>query len=171
MISNATKETIWALKENEHLKNAQIARRLGISRTKVIEVLKQPKYRNEQLLDSMKEIREEYNQSLLKSLKSDGRTNQIINKILTIVNSDETLNKELQKQGGFRNIMGAMKVIVDTTAKAISNDIEERKILVQERTLELKEKELNARLENPEAFVVPVIINDAPSKGQDEYTN
>ncbi len=124
MITNKTKEAVWMLKENEQLKNTEISRRLGISRGKVIEILKHPKYRNEQLLDSMKEITEEHNKSLLEYLKKDDRPRQIVNKVLDIINDDETLELELKKQGGFRNLVGAMKVVIDNGVSVSRNQRE-----------------------------------------------
>lgn len=118
MISNKTKEVVWALYETEHLTKTEIARRLGISRGKVIEILKQPKYKNEQLLDNINKINAEHNESLLKYLRKDDRPRQILDKVLDIINDDVRLEAELSKQNGFRNIVGAMKIVIDTGATA-----------------------------------------------------
>ena len=40
-------------------------------------------------------------------------------------------------------------------------DIQQQQLELQIRTLELKEKELNARMDNPEAFVQSIILNDS----------
>lgn len=69
-------------------------------------------------MDTISEIQEEKNESLLDALRNDQRPKQIMNKILDILNDDEQLERELKKQQGFRNVVGAMKVIIDTGVTA-----------------------------------------------------
>lgn len=137
MISNKTKETVWMLKEKKHLSNTEIARRVEISRGKVIEILKHPKYKNEQLMDSIEEIDKEHNESLLKMLRNDDRPRQIVNKILDIINDDKQLETEL-KRGGFRNVVGAMKVVIDNNI-SLSRDQREQDKANQDNMLNTTE--------------------------------
>ena len=171
MISNKTKEAVWILKENEHLSNVDISRRLGISRGKVIEILKHPKYKNEQLLDSMKEIQQEHNESLLKMLRKDDRPRQIVDKILSKLNSEDILDAELKK-GGFRNVVGAMKVVIDNGI-ALSRDNREAQKAEQEKILNTTEIQ-NDNFENaimefvkerkidPEELIEPDSLEEIP---------
>jgi len=171
MISNKTKETVWLLKENKHLSNTEISRRLSISRGKVIEILKQPKYKNEQLMDSIEEIEQEHNESLLKMLRNDDRPRQIVNKILDIINDDKQLETEL-KRGGFRNVVGAMKVVIDNNI-SLSRDKREEDKAQQERILNNNEVQ-NDNFENaimdfvkehrisPEELIEPDSLEELP---------
>lgn len=127
MISDKTKETVWYLYETERLSKTAIGLRVGISRGKVIEILKQPKYKNAQLLDSIKQINKEHNESLLKYLRKDDRPRQILDKVLAIINDNKTLEMELAKPNGFRNLVGAMKVVIDNGISARKDQREEEK--------------------------------------------
>lgn len=139
MISNSMKETVWMLKETEHLKNTQIAHRLGISRTKVIEILKEEKYRNEQLMNSVKEIKQEEYKNMLDVLRKDDRTVQIVNKILDIFNDDMQLSKEIDRSG-LRPLATVLGVITDKVIKI---------------------SELDLRKDSPESFNNVTVINNA----------
>ena len=121
MISNKTKETVWILQETEHLNNTQIAHRLGISRGKVIEILKQPKYRNERLLDTVNELNRESNDNLVRMLKNDTRLPDIANKILNIMNNDEQLEKEIERNG-LRTLATVFGILSDKAMKALEMD-------------------------------------------------
>ena len=161
MISNATKEMVWTLHEIDKCKKTEIAKKVGISRQKVYDILADESYRNRHLNDTYKEYKIETQTSLLKGLQEDPRTKRAIDKILNIVDNKETLDNELEKQGGLRAIMGAMKVIVDTNRSALSSAIEERRVLALEKQVKLKEQELELRQSNPEAFAQDiVIVND-----------
>jgi len=138
MISSKTKEVVWFLKETERLSKTEIARRVGISRTKVIEILKEPKYKNIQLLDTVNKINKEHNESLLKYLRKDDRPRQIVNKVLDILNDDARLELELTKPQGFRNLVGAMKVVIDTGATA-NRDMREHDKAEQDNILNTTE--------------------------------
>ena len=143
MISNSMKETVWVLKESEHLSNSEIARRVGISRTKVIEILKQPIHKNAQLVDSYKKIKQEETESLYRMLSNDNRLPQIASQILDIMNDPEQLEKEIQRNG-LRPLATVLGIISDKTLKA--------------RELEIKEVKTDTSTEDE-----PVtIVNDAP---------
>lgn len=139
MISNKVKETVWTLKETEKLNNTQIARRLGISRTNVIAILKEEKYRNEHLLNAVKEIQQEHNESLLDILRNDDRTSQIMNKILDLFNDAEQLKKEIDRNG-LRPLATVLGVVTDKVIKV---------------------SELDLRKDSPESFNNVVVVNNA----------
>ena len=88
--------------------------------------------------------------------------------MLNLIDNEEVLENEL-KRGGFRNLTGALKMMVESTKIAVSADFEERRLILQEKTLALKERELNARLENPEAFAQPVVIVDDVDEAEQYY--
>ena len=98
----------------------------------------------------MKKITKELNTKSVKELEKEA----------------QTLRNEIAK-GGMRNIVGAYKIIIDTTLSINDMDIKSRQLEVRERELELKEMELKARIDNPDAFTSVTIINDAP-KPKDE---
>jgi predicted DNA-binding protein YlxM (UPF0122 family) len=169
MISNATKEMVWTLHEVDKCPKKEIANKLGISRQSVYDILSDTAYKNRHLSDTYKETKIQMAESLLKGLQEDPRTKSAVDKILNIVNDDETLKLELQKQGGLRAVMGVMKVIVDTTRSAYSSAIEERRTKALEKQVKLKEQELEMRLTNPESFAQDIVIVDDIDEAKKHY--
>ena len=121
MISNRMKENIWFLYETEHLSKLEISKRVGVSRGKVIEILKQPKFKNEQLLDTVNEMNRESNESLVKMLRNDNRLPSIANKILNIMDDPEQLQKEIER-GGLRTLATVFGILSDKAMKALEMD-------------------------------------------------
>lgn len=121
MISNRMKENIWFLYETEHLSKLEISKRVGVSRGKVIEILKQPKFKNEQLLDTVNEMNRENNESLVKMLRNDNRLPSIANKILNIMDDPEQLQKEIER-GGLRTLATVFGILSDKAMKALEMD-------------------------------------------------
>ncbi len=146
MIDNKTKEMVWALHEIDRMPKAHIALQLDISRQKVYDILADDSYKNRHLNDGIKKLHREQTESLLNSLRKDYRPGQIVDKILTILNDEKALEKELKKNNGFRNIVGAMKVMIDTGATA-NRDMRERDKAEQENILNTTEV-MNDNFEN-----------------------
>jgi hypothetical protein len=115
------KENIWFLYETEHMSKLEISKRVGVSRGKVIEILKQPKFKNEQLLDTVNEMNRESNESLVKMLREDSRLPSIANKILNIMDDPEQLQKEIER-GGLRTLATVFGILSDKAMKAIEMD-------------------------------------------------
>lgn len=139
MISKEKRQAIWALYENEHMPKSKIARKLGVSRNKVIETLKDEKYRNAQLLSTMEKINKESNESLINMLKTDERLPSIASKILNLMNNDEMLEAEIAKNG-LRPLATVLGILSDKSLKA---------------------KELDIKENTPEASTNVTIINDS----------
>lgn len=139
MISNEVREAVWALYENEHLSKAEIGRRLGISRNKVIETLKHEKYRNAHLINSMKEIKKEQTESLIEMMSKDTRLSSITNKILDIMNDDEQLQNEINRNG-LRPLATVLGILSDKTIRIA---------------------ELNKKSDTQDKAVNVTIVNDA----------
>lgn len=139
MISKEKRQAIWALYENEHMPKSKIARKLGVSRNKVIETLKDEKYRNAQLLNTMEKINKESNESLINMLKTDERLPSIASKILNLMNDDKMLEAEITKNG-LRPLATVLGILSDKSLKA---------------------KELDIKENTPEASTNVTIINDS----------
>jgi len=145
MITDKQNQMVWTLHETEHLPKKQIELKVGISRPKVIEILKNDKYRNLQLINSINEINKKNNESLIEMLSTDNRIPSIANHILDIMNDKEQLANEIERYG-LRPLMTIFGIFSD---KAI------------------KIKELDLRDKKPEAFNQQVtIINDADEVAQ-----
>lgn len=146
MIKKETRQAIWALYENEHMAKAEIARKLGVSRNKVIETLKEEKYRNAHLMSSMQEMQRESNESLIKMLKNDDRLPSIASKILNLMNDDELLQAEIERNG-LRPLATVLGILSDKSLKA---------------------KELDIKESRPEATTNVTIVNDSGKAFKEE---
>lgn len=101
----------------QNLSNSEIARRLKISRNSVIKTLKEKSTVDEQLLNSVKEIEQKNNESLLNMLREDDRLSQITGKILDYFNDDKELKREINK-AGLKSLATVLGVLSDKTIKA-----------------------------------------------------
>ena len=174
MLSRNEKEKIWYLYENEQMSKSAIATKLGLSRNTVIKVLSSPLPYNEQLMSEIKEIQDKKNAELLELIKNDNRLPDTVNKILNAINSDEVINRVVKENNGLRNLMTVMGVLSDKHIAGKRVEQDERRLNIQERMADIKERELNARLENPDAFTNITIIDDSETASkwyQDKGTN
>jgi len=120
------------------------------------------------LMQEIAKIEKDSNLEIIELVKSN-RYSKIANDIVGLF-TIENLTKEMGISG-IRNLTNLLGNTVDKTMAIKKLDIDEKRLELQIRTLELKEKELNARLDNPEAFAVVQIINDAPMKEAPYGTN
>lgn len=121
MISKRQKENIWALYEIDNMSKSMISRKLGVSRQKVIDILKEPKYKNVQLIDTVKEMNKESNDNLVKILREDNRLASISTKILDIMNDPVQLEKEIERSG-LRTLATVFGILSDKAMKALEMD-------------------------------------------------
>jgi len=126
MITMKQKENVWTLFEIDKLSKTEIARRIGISRHKVIEILKDSSYKNAQFIDEVKKINEKNNESLIKLLEKDNRMHSIASRILNLFDDEEQLTKEIDKNG-LRSLATVFGVISDKALKAKELVIKEDK--------------------------------------------
>lgn len=159
MLSSQQKDMIVILSENEQLNNVQISVKVGVARASVIKVLKSNWTVNSQFLDDYNKNRQQNNESLLEMIKSV-RYQDIVSDVLSIFTL-ENLKVEFDIRG-LRSLIALQGNAFDKGMKYESLQLDKRKVDIAERTLELKEEELRARIDNPEAFASVTIINDAP---------
>jgi hypothetical protein len=74
----------------------------------------------------MEEIKQESNESLIKMLKNDVRLPSIASKILNLMNDDEQLEKEINRNG-LRPLATVLGILSDKSLKAKELDIKESK--------------------------------------------
>ena len=160
MIDKATKENVWTLHLSKNMSNTAISKQLKISRPKVIEILKDEKYKNLRLVDAVKKIEKESTQSLINILKKDTRLPATVNKILNAINKDEVIDAMIAK-GDLKQLMTVFGILSDKHFGSKRIDQEERRLTIQDRMAVLKERELNARIEHPDAFSTVTIIDDS----------
>ena len=161
MLSNEQKDQIVILKETENKNNTQISRLLGIDRGTVIKVLKSGWKVNQQFINTINENRQIENNNLLEKIKSI-RYNDIVTDVLSLF-TKENMQNELDVRG-MRSLIALQGNMLDKAMAYERLDLEKRKVDIAERTLELKEEELEARINNPDAFATVQIINDAPKE-------
>jgi len=109
------------------------------------------------LLHSIAVIKENSNKKLLDILLSDKYKNTT-ELALGKLDSD-TLDFEINKNG-IRSLIALIGNSFDKTIAYEKLQLDKRKVDIAERTLELKETELQARIDNPEAFNNIVIVKD-----------
>lgn len=161
MLSNEQKDQIVILKETENKNNTEISRLLGIDRGTVIKVLKSGWKVNQQFINTINENRQIENNNLLEKIKSI-RYNDIVTDVLSLF-TKENMQNELDVRG-MRSLIALQGNMLDKAMAYERLDLEKRKVDIAERTLELKEEELEARINNPDAFATVQIINDAPKE-------
>lgn len=118
MISNKTKELVWSLYEIDNLSKSEISRKVGVSRHKVIEILKDDKNRNAQVIDSVRKFNNENNQNLVRMLRDDNRLPSIANQILDMLNDPKLLAKEIERSG-LRPLATVLGILSDKSLKAV----------------------------------------------------
>jgi hypothetical protein len=111
-----------------------------------------------QFLDNYNKDRQENNKTLLDMIKSV-RYQDIVSDVLSIFTL-ENLNKEFDARG-LRSLIALQGNAFDKGMALEKLELDKRKTVIAERTLTLKEEELNARIENPNAFANVTIVNDA----------
>lgn len=161
MLSKETKEHIWFLYKSEQLSKTEIARRIGISRGSVYNVLNEPMPVNEQIVNDVKKAREESNKKLLDLLRNDDRMTGVSNKILNAINDTDIIDNMKVTPQGLKSLMTVFGIVNDKHIAAKRITLEERRVRATERLADLKEKELEMRMVNPDVFQDVVIIDDA----------
>ena len=159
MLTSQQKDMIVILSENEQLNNVQISAKVGVARASVIKVLKSNWTVNSQFLDDYNKNRQQNNETLLEMIKSV-RYQDIVSDTLSIFTKDN-LQLEFDSRG-LRSLIALQGNAFDKGMAYERLQLDKRKVDIAERTLELKEQELKARIDNPEAFTSVTIINDAP---------
>lgn len=109
------------------------------------------------ILQKIAKIKENSNIDLLSKIKSI-RYNAIVDDVLSLFTK---ANMEIEfKQRGMRALIALQGNMFDKGITYQRLELDKRKVDLTERALELKERELNARIENPESFATVTIIND-----------
>lgn len=151
------------LKTEEQKTDTAIARLLGVSRGTVIKYLKDNLYikskQNEQFVQQYKEIKQNEAKEILDIVRSEKYSTIAID--IVDLFDKESLKTERDIRG-IRSLTALLGNTIDKTIALKRLALDERKVEIQARTLELKEQELKARLDNPDAFATIQIINDAP---------
>ena len=139
-----------------------ISRDMDISRATVTKFVKDKKYTNDpkvdSLLNKMQDIEDKSYETLLEMLES--KQYAAITKTAISLLTEENLQNEIDTRG-IRSIIALMGNSYDKTLALSRLRLDERKVDIAERTLQLKEQELNARMLNPEAFTSVTIVNDS----------
>jgi hypothetical protein len=167
-ISKATKEMVWSLHEIDKCPKTEIAKRVGISRQKVYDILADETNKNRHLQDTVKDIREEYTKSLIDLLRNDNRLPNIVNKILDGIDDINVIERMIAKDD-LKPLMTVVGVLSDKTIATKRLAIEERRIATQEKSVQLKEQELELRTSNPEAFQQDIVIVNDIEDAKDYY--
>ena len=168
MLTNAQKDHIVILSKNEGKNNTEIARLVGVNRGSVIKVLKSNWTVNQQFLDDYNKNEQKNNEELLDIIKSVRYKDIAVDGISIF--TKENMQKEFDTRG-LRSIIALVGNTLDKGMAYEKLQLERAKLDIQERTLELKEQELQARLDNPDAFATVQIINDAPVEGKQYGAN
>lgn len=139
---------------------SQVAKRLKIAPNTVRNLVLDDKkmQKHVPLLKEYERLQEESNETLLDHLKSIQYAK--ITKDVMDLMTPENLKAEFDARG-IRSLISLMGNSFD---KAMAYE----RLQLDKRTLELKERELQARLDNPDAFATVTIVNDAPHKKEDE---
>ena len=163
MLDKAVIDRMIYLKTEEQKSDSAIAKLLGVSRGTVIKYLKNNLYikskQNEQFVQQYKEIKQNEAKEILDIVRSE-KYSTIANNIVDLFDK-ESLKTERDERG-IRSLTALLGNTIDKTIALKRLTLEERKVDIAERTLQLKEQELQARIENPDAFATVQIINDAP---------
>lgn len=143
---------------------SKVAKQVGVAVNTVRNVIKRAKKgkKNANRLQEYENIKKNEQKEILELVKSTKYSN-IANNIVDLFNK-ESLENELERYG-IKNLISLLGNSIDKTIKVQELELHKEKVALQTRTLELKERELEARLEKPEAFGNVTIINDA----DDEY--
>ena len=168
MLTNAQKDQIVILKENEQKNNTEIARLVGVSRASVISVLKSNWTVNSQFLDTYNKNEQENNAKLLDMIKSIRYKDIVSDGLSMFTKGNMQIEFDMR---GMRSIIALVGNSFDKGMAYEKLELDKRKVEIQERTLELKERELEARIENPDAFATVHIVNDAPVHESNYGTN
>ena len=168
MLTNAQKDHIVILSKNEGKNNTEIARLVGVNRGSVIKVLKSNWTVNQQFLDDYNKNEQKNNEELLDIIKSVRYKDIAVDGISIF--TKENMQQEFDTRG-LRSIIALVGNTLDKGMAYEKLQLERAKLDIQERTLELKEQELQARLDNPDAFATVQIINDAPVEGKQYGAN
>lgn len=167
MLDKAVIDRMIYLKTEEQKTDSAIARIVGVSRGTVIKYLKDNLYikskQNEQFVQQYKEIKQNEAKEILDIVRSE-KYSTIASNIVDLFDK-ESLKIERDIRG-IRSLTALLGNTIDKTIKLKQLALDERKVDVAERTLELKEQELQARIDNPEAFANVTIINDAPMENK-----
>lgn len=167
MLTAKNKQQIWYLYKNEHLSKKAISTKLGYSRNTVIKVLNEEEPKSAQFLKEIKHIQDEKNKELLELIKNDNRLPDTVNKILNAINNSEVIQNEVDK-GNIKSLMTVVGVLTDKHIATKRLEQDNKRIALQARQIELKEKELEMRIANPDSFSDVVIINDV-DQAKDYY--
>ena len=168
MLTNEQKDQIFILSKQEGKNNTEIAALMGLNRGTIIKVLKSDWTVGQHFLDTYNKNVQQNNEKLLDMIKSI-RYQDIVSDGLSMF-SKENMQEEF-KMRGLRSIIALVGNSFDKGMALEKLELDKRKVEVAERTLELKEQELKARMENPEAFATVQIINDAPIERNEYGTN
>lgn len=120
------------------------------------------------LMNEIEQMHSKSNMEVLELVKSV-RYSEIANTIVDMLNP--TNLEEERKERGLRNHINLLGNVIDKSIKLQNLDIRHKELEISLKQLELKEKEFNARMENPEAFAVVQIVNDAPMVDNNYGTN
>ena len=125
-----------------------IGKRLNKAPNTVLKYLRDKTYIAQygELMSEIEQIHKNSNLEIIELVKST-RYSDIANNIVDLFNQ-ENLEKELSKSG-IRNLINLLGNTVDKTMAIKKLDIQQQQLELQIRTLELKEKELSARMDNP----------------------
>lgn len=160
MLSPEMKEKIRLMHSVQKMSKLRISQETGVSRNTVIKVLKEKYTVSEQLIKDVQKVREEHNESLIEILREDKRLPNIVSKILDGIDNEDVIQR-LIESGNIRPLMTVVGVLGDKTIAAKRLKIEEARLVALEKQVVIKEKELELRQSNPEAFQQDiVIVND-----------
>ena len=109
------------------------------------------------LLQEIANIKEESNETLLEMLNGTQYAN--ITKNAMDLLTTENMQNEINTRG-IKALITITGISYDKTMAYKRLMIDERKLDLAERTLALKEQELQARIDNPEAFSNIIIVKD-----------
>jgi|LGOV01.1.fsa_nt_gb hypothetical protein len=138
-----------------------ISRDMGINRATITKFVRDQRYTTNgkvnELLNKMQDIEDKSHETLLEMLESKQYAN--ITKTAISLLTKENLQNEIESRG-IRSIIALMGNSYDKTLALSRLHLDTRKVDLAERTLQLKEQELQARIDNPEAFSNIVIVKD-----------
>jgi len=109
------------------------------------------------VVQSYAKIKKESNETLLEMLNGSQYANITKNAmdLLTTANMEKEINTR-----GIKALITITGISYDKTMAYKRLELDTRKVELAERTLELKETELQARIDNPEAFSNIIIVKD-----------
>jgi hypothetical protein len=146
---------------------SEVGRRLDLAPNTVKRIVndKDILQSNDELLQEYAKIKQKDTNDLLELVKSVRYTN-IANNIVDILTLD---NLEHERQtNGIRNLISLLGNTIDKTVKIKNVEIKLAELEIKRQLLSIKEKELELRITNPEAFHTVNIINDAPTIKEEE---